>query len=261
MILVRCRRQVARLAKKGVVVLAALTLSLGLARSASASPAFDAANRAFAAGHYADAATQYRALIDREGYSAPALFNLGNAYLRDDQPVLAMLAYERAELLAPRDAAIAKNLAEARHAAGVTSEQGLAQRFAHALTSTEWTWLGTAAFWLMLVAGVGAWLFAQPRAWLVRAASAGALVAVVSTAALSVARRDLRTALALKAAPALVSPFDGAQSGFSLPAGADVQLQRAHGEFVLVRDRGGRSGWVERSAVAPLVADGASLGG
>jgi tetratricopeptide (TPR) repeat protein len=242
-----------------LAVVVALVAMLG-ASTASASPALDAANRSFAEAHYGDAATQYESLVRSEGYSAPLLFDLGNAYLRDDKPALAILSYERARLLAPRDAAIAANLAEARKAAGVADEPSFAHRAAHVLTTNEWTWIAAVAVWLAIAAGAGAWLFPRRRAWLVRAASLGALAGAPAIVALAASSHDLHAALVIRAAPVLVSPFDGAQSSFSLRAGSDLELARVHDGYVLVRDRAGRSGWVERSAVAPLV-DGARLGG
>ncbi|HEY3816419.1 MAG TPA: tetratricopeptide repeat protein [Polyangiaceae bacterium] len=252
-----CRHRIARTSLAAIV---GLVLGLSLAPLAAASPALDAANRAFAEGHYPEATKQYEALIDRQGYSAPALFDLGNAYLRDGKPVEAMLAYERARLLAPRDPDIERNFEEARKAAGVDEDRGLASRAAHFLTANEWTWLATAAVWLAVAAGGGAALYPRRRTWLARATWIGALAGTISIVALAESSEDQRTGLVLDAAPVLVSPFEGAKSSFSVRAGSNVELGRAHDSFVLVHDRRGRSGWMERSAVAPLVADGARLG-
>ena len=235
--------------------LAALCVTLGLAPRACASPALDAGNRAFAEGRYGEAAAQYEALLARRGYSAPVLFDLGNAYLRAERPVDAILAYERARVLSPRDAAIAGNLAAARKAAGLSEERGLADLFEHLLSANEWTWLATGAVWLAVTAGAGAFLFRRRRGWLVGAASLGALVASVAGGTLAVSSGELRTGLVVRATPALVSPFASAQSGFSLGAGTAVELGRVHDGYMLIRDRSGQSGWVELTAVAPLIPD------
>lgn len=241
-------------------LVAATVVCLGLARPASASPALDAANRAFAEGHYADAASQYESLIEREGYSATLLFDLGNAYLRQHQPARAILAYERARLLAPRDTAIAHNLAEARAAAGQAEEPAPATRLVHVLTTDEWTWVATAAFWLAVAAAGGALVFRRSRPWFGPAAALFALVAGSSAALLVFSSREQRAALALETTPILVSPFANAQSSSSLREAAKVEIERTHEGYVLVRDRTGHEGWVERSAIAPLVPDEASFG-
>ena len=235
-----------------VAILLAVVAVLGFGPTAWASSNLDAANQAFAQGHYANAARQYQAMIDAQGCSASVLFNLGNAYLRDGKPAQATLAYERARLLAPRDAAIAANLAQARQAAGAVETGSVTSRLRHVLTATEWTWLASAAFWL-LVATVGcSLLFRRRRAWLLRAAVVALLLTAVSVGSLVMSLEDQRAAVVLEAAPVLVSPFDGAQSSSSIRAGSDVLLGRNHGGYVLVHLPDGRSGWVERSVVAPL---------
>ena len=56
------------------------------------------------------------------GYSAAALYNLGNAYARAGKPGLAVLNYERAALLAPDDPDIAANLHFVQRAARVAAD-------------------------------------------------------------------------------------------------------------------------------------------
>ena len=243
-----------------VAIVLAVVAVLGLAPTAWASSELDAANRAFARGHYSDAARQYQAIIDAKGYSAPVLFDLGNAYLREGKPAEATLAYERARLLAPRDSAIATNLAEARKATGAVETRGPTGHATHVLTTTEWTWLASVAFWL-LVASVGsAWLSPRRRPWFARAAVVAFLLTALSVGSLVVSRDDQRAAVVLRAAPVLLSPFEGAQSSFSVGAGNDVLLGRHHDTYVLLHLPDGRSGWVERSVVAPLVSDYGKLG-
>src|ERR1700682_4007582 len=66
-----------------------------------------------AAGHAAQAPA---------GYSAPALYNLANAYARAGKPGLAVLNYERARLLEPNDSDIDANLRRVREMAGLPAE-------------------------------------------------------------------------------------------------------------------------------------------
>jgi len=57
----------------------------------------------------------------------------------------------------------------------------------------------------------------------------------------------------MQAAPVLVSPFEGAQSEFALAPGASIELGRARDGYVFIHDATGRSGWVERAEVEPLI--------
>ena len=237
----------------------AVIATLGLAPTVWASSDLAAANRSFAEGDYSDAARQYQAIIHARGYSAPLLFDLGNAYLRDGKLAEATLAYERARLLAPRDPAIAANLAEARKASGAIEARGVMGRFSHMLTANEWTRLASVAFWLLIASAGSALLFSRRRAWLVRAAVAASLLTALSVGSLVVSRRDQRAAVVVRAAPVLLSPFEGAQSSFSVRAGSDVLLGPSHEAYVSVSLPDGRSGWIESSAVVPLVLDAGRL--
>ena len=84
-------------------------------------PTFEQANTSFESGNYRAAISQYEAILAHNGFSAPLLFNLGNAYYRDGQFGAAILNFERAQVLAPRDNSIAANLRLAREKAGVPS--------------------------------------------------------------------------------------------------------------------------------------------
>src|SRR5262249_5325247 len=92
-----------------LMVCACLTLPL-LARAAGPDSTFDEANRAFAEGKVSAAAGGFQSVIASQGFSAPYLFNLANAQLRDGQVGPAILNYERARSLAPNDPDIAANL-------------------------------------------------------------------------------------------------------------------------------------------------------
>ena len=81
-------------------------------------PALAAAAHAAAAGDYPAAVRNYEQVLKRDGFSAPVLFNLGNAWLRLGKPARAILDYERALVLAPHNPAIEANLAAARSVPG-----------------------------------------------------------------------------------------------------------------------------------------------
>src|SRR5271165_2579987 len=86
-----------------------------------------------------------RAEPAQPGYSAAALYNLGNSYARAGKPGLAVLNYERASLLAPNDPDIAANLRFVRASSHLPSES--TGRFTRAVTvanPTVVSWLGVA---------------------------------------------------------------------------------------------------------------------
>lgn len=244
-----------RYARPLAVALMIVTTMLVVARASRAevSPALDDANRAFGEGRYGAAVATLQALVAQRGYSAPLLFDLGNAYLRDGQPTSAILAYERAQLLAPRDPAIAANLAGARSAAGVTDDRGSAARAARWLSLDEWTWLASGGFWFGVGALAVAWGWKSRRPMFVTAAVGAALACGTSLAAVGVDAQDLDRGLVMKAAPVLVSPFETAQSDGALAAGTTIHLGQRHDGFVFVNDGHGRSGWIERALAEPVI--------
>lgn len=94
-----------------VVTLLLATVPAGaLAQPEAAAQRFDAANDRYRAGAYDEAAALYEALVD-DGYASVALFhNLGNTYVRLDEPGQAVRYYEKARALGPDNAAVLHNL-------------------------------------------------------------------------------------------------------------------------------------------------------
>ena len=71
---------------------------------------FREANIAYRASDYAKAASLYESLISQGKKAAVIYYNLGNAYFKQGQIGQAILQYERAKKLAPRDRDITANL-------------------------------------------------------------------------------------------------------------------------------------------------------
>ncbi len=229
----------------------ALTFAM-LARGAGAAT-MDSANRAFAEGHYADAASQFERIVAENGYSAPLLFDLGNTYLRGGKPVRAIIAYERAELLAPHDEAIRGNLSVARSVATSPDPRGVVERVADVVSVNAWTWVGMGAFWVTVCALGLSWMVSRRRRGLLVVAMCGALIAGTAAAATAVESRVLDRGIVVGPAPVLVSPFESAESDFSLPAGSTVELGKERPPYVFIHDARGRTGWVERTQLEPVV--------
>jgi hypothetical protein len=189
------------------------------------------------------------------GYSAPALYNLANAYARAGQPGLAVLNYERARLLDPSDPDIDANLRRVREASGLAPESRNAfDRMAGILSPRILAWLGVLGF---LLAGTGA---------LARRVYPGhrRKLLVASVAGISLLGLSLANAVALwplmqeavvvtHSAPVRVSPVSIEEPVLVLPEATLVRVGAEHEGFVLVRIKGGRSGWVPSANLAPIV--------
>lgn len=99
-------------------------------------PLLEQANQAYQAREFATAARLYESLIAQGQANAVIYFNLGNAYFELNDLGRALLNYQRAQTLIPRDPDLSRNLALARALrVDVQSEEGaLIDTFA-ALTS------------------------------------------------------------------------------------------------------------------------------
>ena len=238
--------------RKLVGMALALTTIATISAVAVSDP-FMEGNAAAASGNHIIAAADFEHAIEINGWSAGALFNLGNAYASSGHPGRAILAYERAHLIAPRDHAIEKNLDHTREAAGVAlATPSRIQRALTTLSPDEWTWIAFAAAMFAFAGAIGfVWPVQRSIARVVAIsaalASAGSFAAAVHVAP------SAGAAVMVTSASARIAPFSGAEAAFTASEGESVKLEQRHGEFVYVRD-GDRMGWVPAAAVEPLVA-------
>ena len=225
-------------------ILFALALVAG---TASADDAFVAGNQAAMRG---DAKAAAAAFERAPHWSAATLFDLGNAYASSGDRGRAILAYERARVLAPRDPAIAQNLAHVRAEAGVAAPPPSALSKVP-LASDDWAYLALAGVSLAC-AGVVALGWAWRRRAAVIVAATGALVATgaVLAAARTAPSRD--RAIVLARTEAHIAPVATAEGVFTAPAGEAVMIAQRHGGFVEVRD-GQRTGWLPADAVETVI--------
>jgi tetratricopeptide (TPR) repeat protein len=231
-----------------------VAIALLIANRASAQT-LDDANRAFVAGQYHTSTHDYQAILARDGYSAPVLFNLGNSLYREGDFAGAILAYQRAQWLAPGDADIGANLQAAQKQAGITvAEPRWSDKLTRIMSASGWAWLG-AASWTVLCLSLLA------RAFLPQHGNSFGFVAIASgfilttSIAGAVFASDALTQAVItdNKASALISPFPNAQVVFSPAAGETVTIKESHNDFVFVTDHNGHSGWVSKSLVTPIV--------
>ena len=234
-----------------------------LAATALAAPEGDArlertfadAARAYDANQLPEAIRGWQALVD-EGQALPeVLFNLGNAHYRNGDLGEAILAYRRAQRLAPRDPDIRANLGFAAQSAGIElpARKPLAALLLD-FSRAEWLGFGAACFWLLGLT-LAAWIV-WPRfrfAWRPAAAALAALL-LVALAGLA-AYRDLarRPECVVRTAnqKVLSSPLETATPLLALPAGALVRQVDERGQWIEVQADAVR-GWLPAAALAPV---------
>lgn len=244
------------------VLAVALLLVLGVtgARADDRAQAFESANAAFAAGDFGAAKDGFAALIARDGPSPATLFNLGNAAFRAGAVGEAVLSYERALLLAPREQDVRANLRQVRKAAGLPEpDAGTWTRLVGLLTADGWAWLASGALYLLCAALLALRALrrlgpAHPARGALRwgvAALAAMLLVAGAACATRLGERD--RAVVLDTDPVLrVAPYPSATVSSELAPGELVRIEREHQGFSLVRTAAGRSGWLGDAAVARI---------
>jgi hypothetical protein len=188
-------------------------------------------------------------------YSADGLYNLANSYARVGKPGLAVLNYERAALLAPDDADINANLAYVRASAHVPTEPRT--RFARIVQAANPTWAAWIGVLGIAVVGVG--LLAARRATRLPRLSAGGILLGLALTALGVSNavllwpRMYEAVVLADQTPARVSPVLMADTAFVLHEAETVTITATHEDFMLIRARSGRSGWVASANLGTVV--------
>ena len=192
------------------------------------------------------------------GYSAAALYNQANADLRGGKTAPAIVGYERAQFLAPGDEKIRANLSWARTHAGLPAiaQAGMGRAVSWASPNTM-AWLGS----LGLILLGASWVCARPRVQgrtfgVVTGVCGLTLMALSVTSAILAWQTSREAVVVTMDTPARISPTTVSEVSFKLPAGEIATMWGQHGNFVLVADASGHTGWVSQSDLQPILPTG-----
>jgi len=112
----------------------------------------DAGQAAYAAGDFVGAIERWQAQVLAEGATAGRLAALGNAEWKLGRKGRAMVCWERALLLDPRNAVATAGIRHAQSAGGVERPAlTWAENYAAFLGANAWLVIATAAFWVALL--------------------------------------------------------------------------------------------------------------
>lgn len=243
-----------------------IPLLLALLLPAVALPATDAlpaeteAARAYQEGDYARAAALYNDVLATGVESVTLYYNLGNCYYKQNEIARAILNYERALLIDPRDSDVAYNLEMARRAT-VDRINTLPRFFlaewhdavVTALTADHWGYLSVFLFLCFLASTV---LFFRATTVVFR--KGGFVVGLVSLFfALSSAwfaarqyRRETVRDQAIVMTPSVVvrgAPDPSGTELYVVHEGLKVTLIDSLGQWYNIRMVDGNVGWVPRA--------------
>ncbi len=244
-----------------VFVIMAASFDPGLAETA-ATRSYDTANQLYEEGKYEEAISEYRQIIDSGIENGYVYYNLGNAYFQTKQLGQAILSYERAGRLIPRDEDVKSNLEYIRLLTVDKIEAPQPGWISHLFTGllnlfslAEVTILA----WILYVLFVSAVIVfvltrsGRVREYLMHAGAAVLVLFVLSGISLSL---KIRAAESTQQA-IIMAPKVDARSGpggeytkmFTLHEGTKVKIRQSREGWYLVSIPGGTGGWVESEAV------------
>ena len=188
-----------------------------------------------------------------ETHSAAGLYDQANAAARAGKPGEAVLEYERAALLAPRDPDIRANLQQVRTQAGLATPGNWLSRHARLANPNLMFWLATVGIALTGASLLARRLSKTQRKPLAGVALVGLVLALAGMTDAIATAATLNEAVVMEASSAVAAPIPAAETLFTVPQADVVRMIEDHGDFTLVRDGQNREGWLPRSMLRPII--------
>lgn len=249
------------LKQKLLVIKILLFFSAGFLWANPAEQQLQAANEAYRAGNFEEAATQYEAIL-KEGYRSEALYyNLANSYFRLGEQGRAVLNYERALMLDPTDADTRHNLEVVRSRLQdeieVLPEFFLAKWWRNitlSFSARSWSVFALVFLWLGIT-GLSLWLLGKRRQLKKIGFTAGVILLIISFLSFFFANNHqqldenssraviLQTEVPMRSAPDLQS-----QVVLDLHEGTTIRILDKIGDWYKVALLNGEEGWLPEGA-------------
>jgi len=209
---------------------------------------FEQANKVYSQANYAKAAVLYEEILTSHGLSAPIFYNLGNSYAQSSQPGKAILSYLRALRLSPNNSDIKGNLQLLRKEQGLfLPDKTMIQRVAHLLEMDQWCL--TAAISLGLLTILHSLSFFIPVSKRAQLGLSSLLITTTLIFCFFTHQRYLDYhdgVISTEGVHLRISPFEASSFTGKLQEGLVIRPIKSHGEYYLVEDRSGRSGWLHK---------------
>jgi tetratricopeptide (TPR) repeat protein len=231
-------------ARNLVVDLACIVaLSLG---APSAFAQFEKANQEFANGQFAEATSDYEALVQKGEYSANLFYDLGNAYFRTHDFARAILNYERALALNRHHAEALANLHLARDAArALEMSPAEPEKILRVASVNQWSICAAVFAWGFLFLIV----WRRSRGLIALSILCLAIFAAASYAAYRTNALDQAKAIVIaKDVTARVATADNANRVLALPAGSEIEVVSKRGDWIYATLPNNLRGWIPATA-------------
>jgi tetratricopeptide (TPR) repeat protein len=215
----------------------------------------DAGQAAYAAGDFVGAIERWQAQVRAEGATAGRLAALGNAEWKLGRKGRAMVCWERALLLDPRNPVATAGIRHAQSAGGVERPAlTWAENYAAFLGANAWLVIATAAFWATLLG----WLLPRlrrrpPAEWQEKLVVGAATVFLLCLPGLWGGHLYARRAVVRQSEVSLrLTPTARGEALVGVAEGDVVRTERPFNGYVRVTTADGKTGWLQaREIEAP----------
>jgi tetratricopeptide (TPR) repeat protein len=235
--------------------LSIIAIACFLARAVTAADesAFAKANQAYAEARFQEAAEDYESLVQSGQLNATLFYDLGNAYYRLGSFGKAILNYERALALDPRQPEADANLRLARdEARALELRKDSIERYASLATVKQYTIAAAVAFWAPLFMITHLLLSRRRSGRRVALIALSLIVGGVSVFAIFTLENGTRgNALAVvtaKEIEARLATADNSKSVLLLPAGSEIKILSERGDWVYAALPNDQRGWIPASS-------------
>jgi tetratricopeptide (TPR) repeat protein len=215
------------------------------------------ANELYRQEAFEEARVAYEALADQGLQSKALFYNLGNTYYRLGAAGQAVLHYEKALLLAPKDREVLENLAFVKSqlegeiiSLDVFPLIAFWQNLRDGLSSNTWTFIGLLLFWGG-VAGFLVWLLVPRRKQKIRGFIGGLTALLLCTIPFLLAAgqkeqkmHSNKAVIVHQEAALYASPSEGAEVIYPLFEGATVRTVEQLEDWCKVNLANGYQGWI-----------------
>ncbi|MEY2751297.1 MAG: hypothetical protein RLZZ550_1268 [Verrucomicrobiota bacterium] len=230
-------------------------LMAGLVAAPLPAAEMDAGQAAYAAGDFVGAIERWQAQVRAEGATAGRLAALGNAEWKLGRKGRAMVCWERALLLDPRNPVATAGIRHAQSAGGVERPAlTWAENYAAFLGANAWLVIATAAFWATLLG----WLLPRlrrrpPAEWQEKLVVGAATVFLLCLPGLWGGHLYARRAVVRQSEVSLrLTPTARGEALVGVAEGDVVRTERPFNGYVRVTTADGKTGWLQaREIEAP----------
>jgi Tetratricopeptide repeat/Bacterial SH3 domain len=254
-----------RLVMLMVILLVSSARSSTQAQTPDVSGIFQAGNEYYAQNNYKAAIEQYQKVLESGVVSETVLYNLANAYFKSDQLGNAILCYEKAQRLAPRDREITENLNFARaRIADKVERPPEGPLFSQLRRITNWlsldteTALAVALFFAANAAFALFWLDTIPRLSRPVLYASMVLLALFLILATSNLVRIYwqetvhEGVVLVEKVDVLSGPASDSPILFSVHEGLKVRIENDLPDWVQISLENGWNGWVKKDALGEI---------